>query len=437
MPTAAVDTRHAARWNRLTRAAFRFSFVYLGLYCFATQIAGGLILFPDFSFPSLGTRWPMRDITLWVATHLFGVTTPLVYAGNSGDTLFHWIQTVWLVMLALIVTAIWLWRDRQSDDAALHTWFRLFVRFGLAAQMFYFGMAKVIPTQFPPPSLVTLVEPVGNLSRPDLLWTFIGSSTAYQMFTGWTEILAGALLVVPQTTALGALIALADMVQVFAFNMAYDIGLKQISFHLILLSLFLLAPDAVRLANVFLRNRPAAPSPNPPLFQSARANRRALIAQIVFGVYLLGMFTRLALGFWSGPGGAGSPRSALYGIWDVEQMSVDGQARSPMLNDYDRRWHRVIFDDPVLIVFQRTDDSFAHYDAVIDVDRRTIALHKGNSRTWKAAFTFQRPTPERLFLDGEMDGQKIHVELKLVELDTFRLLNGGFRWVRPPDPYGG
>ena len=50
-------------------------------------------------------------------------------------------------------------------------------------------MAKVIPAQFPPPSLVTLVEPVGQLSRTDLLWTFIGSSTAYQMFTGWTEVI--------------------------------------------------------------------------------------------------------------------------------------------------------------------------------------------------------------------------------------------------------
>jgi len=49
-------------------------------------------------------------------------------------------------------------RERLSYEA-LDEWFRLFLRFALAAQMFYFGMAKVIPTQFPPPSLVTLVEP--------------------------------------------------------------------------------------------------------------------------------------------------------------------------------------------------------------------------------------------------------------------------------------
>src|SRR5204863_9846194 len=123
-------------------------------------------------------------------------------------------------------------------------WFRLFLRFALAAQMFYFGMSKVIPTQFPPASLVTLVKPVGNLSPDDMLWTFMGSSIAYQMFTGWAEVAAGVLLVVPRTATIGALIAFADMLQVFVLNISYDVGLKQTSFHLMAIALFLLAPES-------------------------------------------------------------------------------------------------------------------------------------------------------------------------------------------------
>ncbi len=310
--------------------------------------------------------------------------------------------------------------------------------------MFYFGMAKVVPTQFQPPSLVTLVEPVGHLSRTDLLWTFIGSSTAYQMFSGWAETLAGALLVIPQTMLLGAALALADMIQVFVLNMTYDVGLKQIAFHLILMSAFLLAPDLPRLASAFVPGRrtppPALsdhPSSRPAPPHAPGAHGRALVAQLVFGAYLLGMFTRLALVSWSAPGGPGSPRSPLYGIWDVDQLSVDGQLRSPLLNDYDRRWRRVIFDAPGVLVFQRTDDSFAHYGASVDVAARTIALRKGNSRTWTADFSFRRPTPERLVLDGQMDRHTIHAELQRVDFDAFRLLNSGFRWIRPPDPYGG
>lgn len=424
-------------WRSLTRVAFRFCFVYLGLYSLATQIFGGVFLFPDFPIPALGTVWPMREITFWCAEHVFGVTSTLVYTGNSGDTIFHWVQTAWLVVLTGVATAIWSLAARRHEYIALHTWFRVFIRFGLAAQMFYYGMAKIIPTQFPPPSLVTLVEPVGHFSLSDLLWTFVGSSTAYQVFTGCAEVLAGLLLLASRTTILGALIALADMIQVFVLNMTYDFGLKQISFHLILMSLVLLAPDLRRLANLLVLDRPAGPSRQPPLFATRRANRIAVAAQILFGIYLVGMFTSISLRYWYAEGGGGSPKSALYGIWNVAELSIDGQSRPVILNDYDRQWRRVIFDRPNVVVFQRVDDSFARFGASIDADGRTVALTKGGSRNWTARFTFERATPDRLVLEGDMDDHRIHIRLQLVELDTFRLLSSTFRWIRPPDPFAG
>jgi len=406
----------------IRRLAFRFSVVYLGLFCVATQIAGGLILLPRFSFPPFGTIWPMRQITSWLGTHVFHVTT-LDYAGVSADTPFHWVQLAWIVVAAVVITAVWSVRLKPDatgrTDDAVAKWARLFFRFALAGQMFYFGMAKVIPTQFPPPSLVTLLKPVGNLSPDDMLWTFMGASVAYQMFTGWAEVVAGVLLVLPQTATLGAIVALADMLQVFVLNMSYDVGLKQTSSHLALIALFLLAPEAKRLARALVPDGP-------------KADRRVLVAQIVFGLYLLVMFTRLAMLSWQNPGGPGAPKSPLYGIWEIQRMSVDGEFRQPMLNDYDRRWRRVVFDTPELMIFQRLDDSFAHYGATIDVDRRQIALRKIQSRLWTSTFTFDRRGDDNLILDGDMDGHMIHVELQLLHMDVFRLTNGSFRWVRPP-----
>src|SRR5207247_818050 len=81
--------------------------------------------------------------------------------------------------------------------------------------MLYVGMVKVIPTQFPAPSLLTLVAPVGNLSLQGFLWTSIGASAPYQIFTGIVEVLGGLLLLAPRTTLLGAMICLASMAQVF------------------------------------------------------------------------------------------------------------------------------------------------------------------------------------------------------------------------------
>ena len=416
----------------------RFCIVYFALYSLGTQIIGGVLLTPWFSFPALGTVWPMREITNWLAEHVFGVRLPILYTGNSGDTVFHWIQTAWLLALAMAITAAWctLQPDRSREER-WHRWFRVFIRFALAAQMFYYGMAKIIPTQFPPPSLVTLVESVGNLSLSDLLWTHIGASTPYQVFTGCAEILSGILLLAPRTTLLGALIGLADMTQVFVLNMTYDFGLKQISFHYLLMFAFLIAPDARRLANVLVLNRSAEPSSPPDLFATPLANRRALVAQVVFGIYLIGMFTWVATRSYYAEGGPGVERSPLYGIWNVEELSVDGQSRPPVLNDYDRRWRRAIFDTPDVLVFQRTDDSFAHYEAAIDASRRAIVLTKRNGGNWRAAFTFERPSSDRLVLEGAMDGHQLRIRLRLVELDTFRLLNSRFRWVRPPDPFAG
>jgi uncharacterized membrane protein YphA (DoxX/SURF4 family) len=419
-------------------AVFRFLVLYFTFYALATQIAGGMFLLPGFALPALGHLWPLRDVTLWLAEHVFGLAPPFVYVGNSGDTAFHWVQTAWLVAASLVGAAIWSALDRRDRDyATLHAWFRLFLRFAVAAQMFYYGMAKIIPSQFPPPALVTLVTPVGNLSLSDLLWTFIGSSTPYQVFTGVAETLAGILLLTPRTTPLGAIIAIADMIQVFVLNMTYDFGLKQISFHLLLMSAVLLAPDLRRIANVLVLNRPAPPSTEPPLFHSARANRRALAAQIAFGLYLMAMFANVSWRFYRAEGGPGAPKSPLYGIWDIHELSIDGETRPAVMNDYDRRWRRVIFDAPHVVVFQRTDDSFAHFRAALDERSGALTLGKGTSRLWRARFAVERPAQDQLVLEGTMDERRIRMRLQRVGLDTFRLLNSTFRWVRPPDPYAG
>jgi hypothetical protein len=415
--------RPSEEWSSLTRIAFRFCFIYFGLYVLASQIFGSLLLIPYFQFRGLGPHWPMREITIWVAAHIFNITTPLTYTGeNIGETSFFWVQMFWLLAVSIAATGIWSYVDRKRNHyATLYKWFVLFIRIALASQMFEYGMTKVIPNQFRSPSLVTLVQPVGNLSLETLLWTSIGASPAYEIFLGCAEMLAGILLLLPRTAMLGALICLADVTQVFVFNMTYDIGLKQISFHLILLTLFLLAADFTRLAGFFM-NRTVEPS--------ARTDRFARGLQIAFCVYLIAAQTFINWSFWH-TGGGGSPKSALYGIWNVEQLSVDGQFRTPALNDYDRQWRRVIFDLPSTVAFQRLDDSIAHYGASIDDGAMSIALTKGSSKTWKSGFTYQRSGSDQLILDGDMDNHRIHMQLQLADFGTFPLLNSTFRWVRP------
>ena len=48
------------RWSLATRIAFRFCFVYFGLYVLTTQMLGGLIVLPGVDVPPLEQLPPMR-----------------------------------------------------------------------------------------------------------------------------------------------------------------------------------------------------------------------------------------------------------------------------------------------------------------------------------------------------------------------------------------
>jgi uncharacterized membrane protein YphA (DoxX/SURF4 family) len=416
-------------WKLATLVAFRFCFTYFTLFSISNQIFGGLFLIPKVDIPDPGTLWPMRQITFWTAAHVFRVTHELVYKDSgSGDKTFDWVQAFCLLVIALIITAVWSLLDRRRENyAAMYKWFRLFIRFVLASEMFLYGFDKIIPLQMPFPYLTRFVEPYGNFAPMSVLWWSIGSSPAYEIFAGSAEVLGGLLLLLPVTVTLGALVCLMDMIQVFMLNMTYDVPVKLFSFHLILLALFLLAPDFARLVNFFLRNRPAVPGRQWNLFRAQRANRIALAAQVVFGAYLVGANIYQGVQSWHEYGG-GRPKSALYGIWNFDQIAIDGAVRPPLLSDSDR-WRRAIFDFTDGTSFQRMDETFANYKSSIDEKAKTLTLTKRDDEKWSAKFTFDRPTVDRLLLDGTMDGRKIHAELKLLDRSQFMLVSRGFHWI--------
>lgn len=420
-------------WSLTSRVVFRFCFVYLGLFCLTTQIITSLFSPSQGAYiPDPATLWPLRQLIFWTAAHILHVGVTLAYGSNSGsgDDMFGWVLVFCLLVISVLAAGIWSILDsRRENYVNLHKWFRLFIRFSLAGQMLNYGFDKVIPVQMSFPSLTTLVQPFGTFSPMKVLWSSIGAAPAYEIFAGCAEVFGGLLLIFPRTATFGALICLADMIQVFMLNMTYDVPVKLFSFHLILLALFLLAPDFPHLVNVLFLNRNVTSSAQAQLFTTSRANRVAVTAQILFGLWLIGMNVYHVREDWYRFGG-GRPNSPLYGIWEVSQMSIDQQLRAPLLTDYGR-WRRAIFDSPSRMAFQRMDDSFASYGASINMNDKTLALTKDDDQDWKASFTFQRAARDELVLDGEMDGHSIHMLLQLTDRNKFLLVSRGFRWVIP------
>ncbi|MEZ5316779.1 MAG: hypothetical protein R2752_05210 [Vicinamibacterales bacterium] len=400
----------SARWFPATRVAFRLCVIYFTLYVCTTQMLGGLIPLPIGRLPDVG-GWFTGYIS-WIGRMLFGVAAAPVVSG-SGDTLFDWVHVPAMLVLATLGTIAWSLLDRHRlAYPRLHRWFRVFLRFALGSTMLTYGIVKVIPLQMGAPMLTRLLEPYGHFSPMGVLWSSIGASFSYERFVGSVELACAVLLFIPRTATLGAALSVAAATQVFVLNMTYDVPVKLFSFHLILMSLFLLAPDAGRLLAAVLAH-------------GAR-RRWAAVAQVAFGLYLVGFAWYGARQSWHGFGG-GAPKPALYGIWTVDRMLIDQQLRPPLVTDMDR-WRHVVIQNATTIVFWRMDDNAMFYQATYDADAGSIALKRGTADAGSLAF--QRPDETHLVLNGTVGGHQIYMETSRLDHTQLPLVSRGFNWIQ-------
>ena len=123
-----------------------------------------------------------------------------------------------------------------------------------------------------------------------------------------------------------------------------------------------------------------------------------------------------------------APTLPLRGIWAIEAMTVDGEAKPPSGSGVDR-WRRVIIEAPTRVTVQRMDDSFLHYRAEIDMEASTLTLTRGGKPP-DHVFTFAQPVATKLLLDGTLDGQRMHIETSLLDHRKFLLLTRGFHWIQ-------
>jgi hypothetical protein len=319
-----VDTKSSGQqsdWSRAKAVAFRIAFIYFVLYAFPFPF--GFIPGTDFVARAHEKIW--HTVVPWVAQHILHVGYDISLAQTgSGDRTYNWVQTFCFLALAIIAGLIWsaLRRKRLRYDGLYH-WLRLYVRLYLGATMIGYGSFKVIQSQFPAPNLTRLLQPYGDSSPMGLLWTFMGASPGYNLFTGAAEMLAGVLLIIPPLATLGALITIAAMGNVFVLNMTYDVPVKLFSLNLIIMAMFIALPDTRRLANVLVFNRRAEPAEVRPFFKRRLLNRSLLWLQLL----LLILFTGTTLfQSWQGTRFWDTVRvdPAIHGIWSVDDFVVDG-----------------------------------------------------------------------------------------------------------------
>jgi hypothetical protein len=292
--------------------------------------------------------------------------------------------------------------------------------------MFAYGTVKVIKAQFPDPGLDRLLEPFGQASPMGLLWTFMGASQPYNMFTGLGEIVGGLLLTTRRTTLLGAIVSAGVLAHVVVLNFCYDVPVKLFSLHLLAMALFLAAPDARRLADFFLAGRAVPPADLPRLVPWAWPHSAVILLRTMLVAGLLGLAVYAA---WLGrvTNGDRSPRSPLYGVWNVEAYVVDGKVRPPLLSD-DMRWRRVVFDGPRETTVYLMTDKQTFYPSELDADGHALTLKTGRDSSTPVTLTVERPREGQLILSGRWDGQPMRAVLRRSD-EPFTLTSRGFHWI--------
>jgi hypothetical protein len=211
-------------------------------------------------------------------------------------------------------------------------------------------------------------------------------------------------------------------------NFSYDVTVKQLSVHLLLMAVFLAAPDLRRLANVFVLNRPAEPEEVRPLFRRKWLARTAVALAAVLILYETGALLYGSYRDLVDYGSEAASKSPLYGMWTVEEMVVDGKVRPPLLTD-EKRWRRMFFTTPGRLAIQLMSDSQKRYNLVHDETKRMLVLSRRGDPNGKTTLVYRQPQPDVLFVEGPFDGHKVQARLHRTEPPKFLLVTRGFRWI--------
>jgi hypothetical protein len=429
----------AVRWSTPRMALFRFVTLYFGLYFlpFPVSALAGLTSLPrPLMWIGLGAAkvagWyegAMQHAVLWFGTH--GLRLPegsiVIQPTGSGDTMLAYTQALFGLTVAVAGTLVWTAADRRrAAYPRLEGLLRIYLRYVLASIMLGYGLAKLPPTQFQPPGPERLMRTFGESSPMGLLWTFMGFSPAYTMFAGVCEIIPALLLLFRRTATLGALISIGVLLNIVLLNFCYDVPVKLFSLHLLATGAAVLLPSWPRLANVLILNRATGPVVIWTPLKRRWQNWSIGIAKLCFVVLMLGTGVAGAVSGWKSFG-PGKPKPPLYGLYEVESMTVDGAERPPLLTDAGRwRWFAVTSYGRV--VTQNVAGAREFMLITYDEKAGTVLLQTMGANARNMTMKCERTADGSMVLEGDMGAGKARIALK--KSPEPALNSRGFHWVQ-------
>jgi len=423
-PAASEASVELAPWSRASLVGFRFAFAYLVCSTAANAVEIPLIVTVGFNkmfrMAGMTLGWPTRAadaIGRWVLH-----TKPTTF-GSTGQFIT---QTVGTALLAAIVASVWSVADRRrANYTRLHLGLHTYLRYFLGVVMIFYGLAKIVPSQFPGVLLPNLITPLGQLDRMALMWSFMGASRSYEVFTGLAETVGALLLFSRRTSTLGALILVGILSNVVVMNFVFDVPIKISAAVYLFAAMFLVAPHVRALLDYFVRGRYSR-------LVEVGLEARAFPGGAA-GVALKGALTVAMIFFsarYSYKGGQNfwpTQHNRWYGVYDVQSFVRNRDTVPPLLTD-STRWRRAVSGSPGRWSIQGMDDKVEGYKAVDDSVRQTLTLTPSTKTRRPLGGRYRYMSSGTVALDLATGDDSLHIILQRVALDSFPLFRLPTGW---------
>jgi uncharacterized membrane protein YkgB len=370
----------------------------------------------------------------WIGKHILHLKKDItVFTNGSGDTTYDYIKFFTIIVISFLLAILWWSIDKKFKNYdRFKYWTNVIVRFFLATMLFSYGYSKMFHIQMPGPDLARLLQPYGDSSPMRITWTFLGLSKGYSFFIGFSEVLAGILLLFRKTSLLGALLSILVMFNVFIINMCFDVPVKIFSFQLTMLGVYLAWPYFKHLYNLFILHK-----------NEVLVKEQQILFSKKWKVFfkVIKILAVIDLAFFIGYNeyknidkyGDGVKKNALYGIYDTKHFVVNKDTILP-LNTDSTRWDFIFFDnrnnEDVVCGVNTMTKKRLRFDVVIDsLQKQNITLTDMQDSLIQYKFKVEKLDSVQYVFKGVFGKDSIKIWTKKRDLKNFRLINTPFRWI--------
>lgn len=411
-------------WKQVLLLPF-FVFIFLNIFPFPFDQIPGLTLItePYVLF--------MNKVNLWFGIHVLQLKNLAIpeFSG-SGDTMFEYVRILTYLSISFLISlCLFLILRHKLNMKKINSIGMVYIRYYVGIMLISYGLAKLQTYgQFGTIEVGRLDKRVGDCSPMGLLWTFMGYSKSYCVFTGIAETLGGLLLLFRRTLVLGSLIGITVMSNVVMLNFCYDVPVKIFSSFLLLLLIYIVSPFIHNLIQFLFFNKTVSLSNNSLKLPKRwmRVSRILIKSFIIGGIFLMTAFQE-----FEDNEPINEDHKSIEGRYKITSFKTN-DTNSNCLED-SIKWSKFNLINDYARVYTKNDSSEL-FSLKTDTAKKQILLISETDSTQTYKLDYDRISDSSLAVKGMYKKDTINVIMKKKDRMEYSLINRGFHWINETPP---